>query len=166
MVNLLGAFVIILGFLSPWLIHLPAGLSILSTILICVGFLLLLQPNRKLTKASVWLKWGRIGVVINITGFLLLFFLTSIVLNTSLSDTNFGQILLRITRWIFMPITSLSETFLPYYEQIKMSDGSIGTRINFLKWTLASFLNVSLYIILAIIIGKLISKNRDRVRQI
>jgi len=165
MINLLGALVIIFGFFSPFLIPLPTGRTILSTVLLCIGFLLLLKANRKLTKVSVWLKWARIGVLVNILGFLLFLLITILVLNTSFSDTNFGHMLLVGTRWIFMPITSVSQIFFPYYEQIKMSDGSIGTKISFLRWTLTSFFNVLLYIVFAVIIGKLISTKRERFQQ-
>jgi hypothetical protein len=165
MVNLLGALVIIFGFLSPLLIRLPVGRTIPPTIFFCIGFLLLLKENRKFAKKSGWFKWGQVGALVNIIGFLLLILINVLVLNMSLSDTNFGHMLTMGTRWIFMPITSLSALFSLYYEQIKMSDGSLKMEINFLRWTLTCFFNVLLYIVLAVVIGKLLSTKCERYRQ-
>lgn len=155
MVNVLGALIIIFGFLSHFIL-LPRGITIPSTILFCVGFLLLFKSNKKLTKVSALLKWGQIGVLVNLLGFLLLLLSAILVLNTSLSDTKFGYVFLSGIRWIIMPITALSEVFSPY-EQIIMPGGIIGGKLSFLRWNLASFFNVFFYAVFAIVIGKLVS---------
>ncbi len=108
MVNLSGALVIIFGFLSPFVVYLPVGSSMLSTVLIYIGFLLLLKPNKKLTKA-IWLKWGQVGALVNIIGFVLLLLITVFVLNTSLEISNLGYKILAGTYWTLMPITAIDE---------------------------------------------------------
>jgi len=164
MVNLLGAFIIVLGFISPFLIHLPSGIPIPPTILFWVGFLLLLKSSSKLMKLSPWLKWGRIGLLANIAGLLLLFLISEALLNTSLLGRH-GFLLLKGASFIIHPIASLSEILFPY-EQIKMSDGSIGTKISYLRSTITSFLDILLFIGIAIIIEKLFFAKHNREERI
>ena len=164
MVKLLGALIIILGFISPFLIHLPNGIPIPPTMLFWVGLLLLLKSSSKLITGSSWLAWGRKGLLANIVGSLLLLLLSEVLVNTSLLGS-YGFYLLKGAGFIIHPIASLSQILFPY-EHIKMPDGSIGIKIGYLRSSITSFLDILLFIGIAIVIGKLIFSKHNREEKI
>jgi len=164
MVNLLGVVIIICGFLIPYFLTLPAGRTIPPIIFFYVGFFLLFKPNKYLKISSSWAKYARIGVFMHIVSFLLLIFISLLVVNTSLSSIKFGYLLSIGMSWISKPMTQISEVLFPT-EWIKMPDGSYAGTINFFRYNVTGFLDILFYIVVAICIGKWISIKQKRVQQ-
>ena len=148
MINFLGFLIIICGFLAPFI----RGWMMLSIFFFWVGFFLLFLPNKYFPKTSGWLKWARIGLLLNVVW---TFFV--IIAHTSLPSTYLAHILLRGAGWILSPISGIFEILFPYNE-VKMPDGSIGHTVNFLRVALTNFFDVLVYIGIGIALGKLISK--------
>lgn len=154
-INFFGLLIIICGFFAPFL---SSG-KLPSIVFFWVGFLLFLWPNKYFLKSSSWPKWARIGLLLNILGILLLFLFSSLIVNTTLSSSYLASILLKITSWIFTPISTIAELFFPY-KQTKLPDGSVQFTISFLREILNSFFNVLVYIVIGIIIGTLFFKGK------
>ncbi len=62
---------------------------------------------------------------------------------------------------IFKPISTIFDLLDPY-NQIKMSNGSIQSEISFIRATVLSFCDVSVFILSGAIIGKWISSHRTK----
>ncbi len=161
MINFLGFLIIICGFLAPFL----SGGKMPSIFFFWVGFLLLFLPNKYFPKASGWLKWARIGLLLNVVGTLFLILFNVLAVYTSLFSSYLAHILLRGAGWILKPISGIFEILFPYnqsYNQVKMPDGGIivvsTITINFLRDTLTTFFDVLVYIGIGIALGKLILK--------
>jgi hypothetical protein len=117
MINFLGFLIIICGFIAPFI----RGGMILSTFFFWVGFLLLFLPIKYYPKASGWLKWARMGLLLNVVWTFFVIILHELVTNTS---TYLVYILLRGAGWILRPISGIFEILFPF-NQVKMPDGSI-----------------------------------------
>ena len=89
-------------------------------------------------------------------------------MNTSVLFNKVDSLLFYITDWLF-PLTKVSEILFPY-EKTTMPDGSGGlifvTTISYFRTTLTEFLDILFYIIIAVIIGKWISRKKRGVQQI
>lgn len=151
MINLLGFLIILLGFFAPAL----SGGNIPSIFIFWIGFLLLLLPNKYLSKFSFWLKWARVGVVLNIIGVFLIFLFVKLITNTSLSAKYSLGILLSGANWIVNPVSMLFKRLQPS-PVMKMADGSIQLSINFYTAAVTDFFDILVYIVLGTILGKLI----------
>ena len=155
-----GVTIILFGFLVP---HLSDG-TLPAIFFFWLGFLLILWPSKYFRKTSVWPKWARIGLVLNITGTLLLLFFINIISNNAFSYSYFASVLLKSISFIFKPISTMFANIFPY-NRIQMPDGSIQVSIGFFRSTLTSFLDVLTYLFIGIIIGKLILKQRNKVQE-
>jgi hypothetical protein len=155
MINLIGFLIVVCGFFAPFL---SSG-TIPASVFFWVGFLLLLWSNKFALEISTYLKWARIGLLLNVSGTFLLFLLSSLAVNTSLFSNYFGFIILKGAHWIINPITSLIAFFFPY-DQVTMPDGSIRFSQSFIRAILSEFFDVLTYIVLALLIGKLLSARK------
>ncbi|MEW6584411.1 MAG: hypothetical protein AB1442_02240 [Nitrospirota bacterium] len=155
MINFIGLFLVICGFLAPFL---SAG-RLPSIFFFWVGLLLLLWPDKHFAKRSAWVKWARIGLLLNVLGTLILILFSKLVLNTGLSHSYFAYVFLTIVNWIFNPITALFEVLFPY-SKIEMAGGGIQFTTSFFRNILTSFFNVVVYIGSGIIFGKFVSRSK------
>jgi hypothetical protein len=147
MVNIVGLFIIILGFFSPFL---SKG-TLSSLLFFWLGFLLVLWPNRYLSKFSTWLKWARVGVLINIIGNLSFEFCLMLLRY----NINLDYRLCIVSSWVFSPVKKLSEIIFPY-KQVYVSGKGIGLVIPHFRVSLTSFLDIIIYIVIGIFLGRLI----------
>ena len=138
MLSLLGILVILCGFAAPYLIGYPPPGSIFF---FWTGFLLLFWPTNPLFKTSNWLKWGRIGLMVNVL-VTISFFVLIYLENYELFFRFF---------YIPNPIGTILGILFP--EKIPL--GIIGR-------TIIAFFNVLLCIGLATIIGNLIVRKRQQ----
>jgi len=158
MINWVGLVVILLGFFAPYIGNgwLP------PTYLFWLGFLLLLWPSKYFSKVALWLKWARIGLLLDVAVTLLSYLFLTVVLKIPLLAGNyFINILLRVISWVSAPVNSIVKLFLPPY-RIHMPDGSVQFTISFIGVSIISFLDVLIFILIGIIIGKLISGKLDK----
>ncbi len=153
MINFLGFLIIICGFLAPFI----RGWMVLSIFFFWIGFLLLFLPNKYFPKASGWLKWARIGLLLNVVWTFFVIILNELAVNTSLFSAYLAQILLRGAGWILRPITGIFEILFPY-NQVKMPDGSIIVGFTSSFDTLTHFFDILVYIGIGIALGKMISE--------
>lgn len=157
MINISGLLIIFCGFAAPFL----SGGQMPSVLFFWVGFLLLLWPNRYFLKTSPWLKWARIGLLLNILGTLFLLLFVYIVTHSSLSHSYFVSLMLNGVTLIVNPISTIYDFLFPY-NQIIMPDGSIQSTVSFFRATATSFCNVLTYILIGIALGKIITNKRTR----
>jgi len=136
MLNLLGILLIICGFVAPhFLGYPPPG----SMVFFWVGFLLLLWPTNPLLKTSNWPRWARIGLVANLV--VTIFYLVLIYLQNYELFFKFF--------YIPYPIGTILHILFP--DEIPL--GVVGR-------TISIFFNLLIYIGVAIILGKLITRKR------
>jgi hypothetical protein len=149
MINFLGFLIIICGFLAPFI----RGWMMLSIFFFWVGFFLLFLPNRYFPKASGWLKWARIGLLLNVVWTFLVIIFAELVPPFSI----YVVYILLGAFWISKPISSIFKILFPF-NQVKMPDGSIIVGITSSFDTLTDFFDILVYIGIGIALGKLISK--------
>ncbi len=98
-----------------------------------------------------------------IVSFIFLFLISELAINTSLFHSKVGYLFHYVTDWV-TPIKQISLILFPY-ESIRLPNGSVMVMIPFFRMTLAEFLDILFYIIIAVIIGKLIAGKRKKVEQ-
>ncbi len=141
MLNLIGLALIICGFVAPYL----RGVQI-SQLFFWPGFLILLRPANPLLKTFAWPKWARIGVLLNIV--------TAIFFHVLIGLEYYGLFdkLFIIMNPIGPAIHFLFPIKLPAE---KIIFGSF-------RSTIIIFLNLLIYIGLAILIGRLSNIKRHK----
>lgn len=157
MINIVGFLIIIFAFFVPFI----SGGKVPSILIFWIGFFFLLLPNKNFPKASEWLKWARMGLLLNVLGTLFLFLFGELVVNTSsLSSSYFAQIILSVSSWIFQPVSRLFEVVFPY-KQVRMPNGSVLSYISFLRGVITDFFNVLIFVGFCAIFGKLVSTKQN-----
>jgi hypothetical protein len=134
MLNFIGIALIICGFIAPYL----RGVQI-AQLFFWPGFLILLRPANPLFKTFTWPKWARIGVLLNIGVAAFFFILLGLEYN-SLFD-----------KWFIVmnPVGPVINFLFPIDMPVeKIVFGSF-------RSTILIFLNLLIYIGLAIILGRI-----------
>ena len=158
MTIIVGILTIIFGFAAPFLSRgeLP------PILFFWIGFLLLLRPSKYFRSTSEWPNWARIGLFIHILGSALILLYSYILIYTFLSRSDLAGLSLRLANSLINPISSLITYLFPYPHFI-MPDGAVQIHISFIRGTLTSFLDVSAYLVFAVIAGKLINSYSKRI---
>jgi hypothetical protein len=130
MIALLGALIIISGFLSPFF---KKG-EIPSSLFFWIGFLVLFASRRFYPRHELWMKWASRGVLLNAFGTLVLIQVIGILAVSK--KYNILAVVLKGGNYIFSPI-SMAVKF---------------------RSTVTSFLDVLVFIGLGIVVGKLFIK--------
>ena len=157
MTKIIGVLTIILGFFAPFI----SGGRIPPVLLYWIGFLFLLKTNKSRQASAEWQYWSRIGLLIHVLGNSFVLFYTYILFNTFLSGSYLARQLSWISCFLVSPVSSLGSYLFPY-SQFTMPDGSVQIHISFLRGTITSLLNVIVYLLVGVGIGrlkKLYSKN-------
>jgi hypothetical protein len=148
--KIIGILTIILGFLAPFL---SAG-RIPPVLLFWIGFLLLLRTKKSQQPTAEWQYWSRIGLLIHVLGNSFVLFYTYILLNTFLSGSYLAGLLSRMFYFLASPVSSLGSHLFPH-PKFTMPDGSVQIHVSFLRGTITSFLNVIVYLLVGVGLGKL-----------
>ncbi len=136
MFNFIGIALIIGGFLAPYL----RGVQV-SQLFFWPGFLILLRPTNPFLTTFVWPKWARIGVLLNI--FVTTFFFI-------LSGLEYYKLLDKLFI-VINPIGPAINLLFPI--DIPVEHIVFGS----FRSTITIFMNLLIYIGLAIILGKMIN---------
>ena len=155
-INISGIFLIILGFVAPYLIQNP----IPSVIFFMLGFLLLMNKNERLGSYNTWLKYGKIGLLFNIS-FLLLLLISSNYIISLESPLTIG--LFTLAQYIANPIGSITDKIIPM-QMVELADGSIATAISYNRITTTTFLNLLFYVLAGMFIGKLLYSSKKPIK--
>jgi len=154
--NLIGFLIIICGFfaipLSDW--------KVSPIYFFWLGFLLIFSRKQSTMKISPWRKWALLGLLLNVFGNLitLLFYIDLIYPFLSKSHFISYTLSLAIHRLV-SPVSFLLEIVFPYKKTI-IYDGSVLFQFDLFRRTLEIFLDVFVYILFAVVIGKLISSKK------
>ena len=155
-INISGIFLIILGFVAPYLIQ----NLISSVIFFMLGFLLLMNKNERLGEFNTWFKYGKIGLLFNIS-FLFLLLITSNYIMSLESPLTIW--LFTLAQYIANPISSITDKIIPL-QMVELTDGSIATAISYNRITTTSFLNLLFYVLAGMFIGKLLHNSKKPIK--
>ncbi len=157
MINLGGFLIVICSFFVPFW---SRG-KVPSTFFFWLGFFLLLWPTKRFPNASTWLKWARIGLLINVIGNLFTFFLGYFLINTSFADSSLADLFFLGISWILNPIGGILDLLFPS-NQVTMPDRSVHSAVSFLRATLTSFFDILVYIGIGFAIGEFSSRKKSK----
>jgi|AntAceMinimDraft_17_1070374.scaffolds.fasta_scaffold276533_1 hypothetical protein len=156
MINIVGVVIIAFGFYAPF-IGAPFAAYVPLSIIFWLGFLALLSPSKFIPETVNWNKWARSGllanvlvcVVIRIIYFHYLVFISPI------------HILSELSYWISAPFSMLMGTVFPL-EEIKLPNGVSSCSISFIRATTTTFVDILIYLIVGILIGKWLQTRRNK----
>ena len=143
-INYAGILLIILGFSAPYLTN---GFNP-SIIFFWVGLLLLMNENEKHGKWNTALKYGKLGLLLNIILSLLLL----IIFDSSLLQ---NQKFYTLAYYITNPISVLVDKIIPQ-QMTELPDGSLLVTISYIRSTLTKFLNLLFFVATGVLVGKYI----------
>lgn len=148
MIALLGALIIISGFLSPFF---SKG-KVPSILFFWIGFLVLFASRKYYPRYEPWMKWASRGVLLNAVGQLVLIQTLNIVL--ILKNNDIATKLLNCEYYILKPISNISQFLFPYHH-VESAGGIVTFTMTYLKGSAQDFLDVLAYIGMGVLVGKL-----------
>jgi len=154
MINIVGILITISGFLAP---HLTNG-NIPAIPFFWIGGLVILNKGILIKSNATWMKWARIGILINIVLFVVM--LTTFYLLNERPITAFVQRLSMVPYWLSKPATALGQQLLPFPEMQHL-DGSVTFHMGFSRTVIADFLDVAVFATAAVVIGLFLKKTQE-----
>lgn len=149
--NILGIVIVALGFFVPYV---TSG-RFPSTVLFWIGGLLFLSKGVLIKPQTSWVKWARNGIWANIALFLIM--LATFYLTVGRSMTKLIYWFSMLPYWLARPATALGQQLFPS-PKTHLPDGSVLIHTGFLRTVMADFLDVLLFVLVAIVIGLLWQK--------
>jgi hypothetical protein len=125
-----------------------------------IGFFLLLNPVKYIKISAKNLKWARKGLLANMIICLILtmfFFLIPMNMKPIYSSIFLSDVY-SILGWIGNPVRKLYELISPI-PSFESPDGVVTYYISFLRSTVTTFLNILLYLLAGVLVGKYINKD-------
>lgn len=153
MINIVGIFIVILGFFA---LSISDG-KLSPIFFFWFGFLFLLWPNKYTQRFSEWMKLARIGLIIQWGGSMFVLLFAYFLVNTSPYLDYLGSFFswsFRIFHCLTTPVSTVIEYFFPY-PQTKLPDGGVRISFGYFRTTLTDSFDVLTYLFLGIGIGKL-----------
>ncbi len=150
--TILAFVIIVFGFCAPFI----SNGKVPSILFFWWGFLLLLKslPNKH---KDDWASCAKLGVLVHIAGVFFLYLINFILLI-------YGAVvlidLLQIFRWLFLPFSSLYESFFQP-SQHRSLENEIITLVSYYSAIIADFVNVLLFGVLGIVFGNKRKKSQE-----
>jgi hypothetical protein len=153
MINIIGIVIIISGFFAPYL----SSSNIPAMPFFWLGGLVFLNKGILIKSDATWMKWARIGILINI-----FFFIVMLATFYALNErpiTSFVQRLSMVPYWLSKPATALGQQ-IPSFSEMRYSDDPVTFHIGFSRTAIADFLDVVAYMASAAAVGLLRMKTQ------
>ncbi len=154
MINIVGILITISGFFAPYL---TKG-NIPAIPFFWIGGLVFLNKGILIKSNAMWMKWARIGILVNIVLFVVM--LTTFYSLNERPMTAFVQRLSMVPYWLSKPATALGQQILPFPE-MQHSDGSVTFHMGFLRTVIADFLDVAVFATTVAAIGMFLKKTQE-----
>ena len=143
MINLIGLLIVTFGFIVPFITE----LSSLPYICFLSGFLLLLRPNQWIPSMEGWAEGGRLGLLANAVGMIILMLFGLFLVGLSRNTTHIEYLAIQTLSRLVSPVASLADTFVPP-PRIELSDGSVGMSFHHVRTATTDFLDIFVYLCL------------------
>ena len=150
MLFVLGVLILSCGFLAPFL---NKG-GIPPVVFFWIGFFILLSSGKHYPRYALWMKWGRVGVLINAIGTLILVQIMGVLVLSK--EYDILSIALK-GNYILSPISILSKYLFPH-PRVESADGITTSALSYLRYTTTSLLDVLVFIGIGLLVCKLFIK--------